>query len=203
MRSISAGRPTSRGCRTARFFVADGYANSRVVKFDKNGKYLTSWGTKGIGPGQFNLPARHRHRSQSPGLRGRRTQQPHSGIRRERQVPRPVAEHLAPGLHHGVGRSAPVDCQRGDRHDAEVRPERQADGGVGQGRNHRRFLPGRFTGSASTRSGTSTRRKPPAAGPRSSRRSPGPTPPSWSACSSRSHPCTPGRLVRKGRFRRT
>ena len=38
------------------FFVADGYVNSRIVKFDKNGKYLTSWGTKGIEPGQFNLP---------------------------------------------------------------------------------------------------------------------------------------------------
>ena len=38
------------------FFVADGYVNSRIVKFDKNGKYLASWGTKGIEPGQFNLP---------------------------------------------------------------------------------------------------------------------------------------------------
>ena len=38
------------------FFVSDGYVNSRVVKFDRNGAYLTSWGTKGIGPGQFNLP---------------------------------------------------------------------------------------------------------------------------------------------------
>ena len=38
------------------FFVADGYVNSRVVKFDKNGKYMASWGTKGIEPGQFNLP---------------------------------------------------------------------------------------------------------------------------------------------------
>jgi hypothetical protein len=26
------------------FFVSDGYENTRVVKFDKNGKYLTSWG---------------------------------------------------------------------------------------------------------------------------------------------------------------
>lgn len=38
------------------FFVSDGYRNSRVVKFDRNGKYLTSWGTKGNGPGQFDLP---------------------------------------------------------------------------------------------------------------------------------------------------
>ena len=37
------------------FFVADGFKNSRVVKFSKDGKYLTSWGTKGSGPGQFDL----------------------------------------------------------------------------------------------------------------------------------------------------
>ena len=29
------------------FYVADGYANTRVVKFDKTGKYLTTWGQKG------------------------------------------------------------------------------------------------------------------------------------------------------------
>lgn len=37
------------------FYLADGYTNSRIVKFDKNGKYLLEWGTKGSGPGQFNL----------------------------------------------------------------------------------------------------------------------------------------------------
>lgn len=36
-------------------YVADGYTNSRVVKFDKNGKYVLSWGTKGTGPSQFSL----------------------------------------------------------------------------------------------------------------------------------------------------
>ena len=29
--------------------------NTRVVKFDKDGKFLKAWGTKGSGPGQFNL----------------------------------------------------------------------------------------------------------------------------------------------------
>lgn len=38
------------------FFVSDGYGNSRVVKFDRNGKFLKSWGTKGTGPGEFDLP---------------------------------------------------------------------------------------------------------------------------------------------------
>jgi peptidylamidoglycolate lyase len=34
------------------FFVADGYANTRVVKFDKDGKYLMAWGEKGNGTGE-------------------------------------------------------------------------------------------------------------------------------------------------------
>jgi DNA-binding beta-propeller fold protein YncE len=37
-------------------FVADGYGNSRIVKFDKTGKFLLAWGRKGQAPGQFNLP---------------------------------------------------------------------------------------------------------------------------------------------------
>jgi DNA-binding beta-propeller fold protein YncE len=35
-------------------FVADGYNNSRVAKFDKNGKYIKSWGSRGTQPGQFH-----------------------------------------------------------------------------------------------------------------------------------------------------
>ncbi len=38
------------------FYVADGYGNSRVVKFSKEGKYLKEWGRKGTGEGEFNLP---------------------------------------------------------------------------------------------------------------------------------------------------
>ena len=34
--------------------VADGLVNSRVIKFDKNEKFVTQWGTKGNGPGQFD-----------------------------------------------------------------------------------------------------------------------------------------------------
>lgn len=38
-------------------FIADGYYNSRVVKFDKNGKYLMQiGGVKGSEVGQFNVP---------------------------------------------------------------------------------------------------------------------------------------------------
>jgi DNA-binding beta-propeller fold protein YncE len=38
------------------FFVADGYGNSRVAKFVADGHLLFEWGTRGTGPGQFNIP---------------------------------------------------------------------------------------------------------------------------------------------------
>jgi len=37
-------------------YIADGYGNSRIVKFDKNGRFLLSWGTYGTAPGEFRLP---------------------------------------------------------------------------------------------------------------------------------------------------
>ncbi len=35
-------------------FIADGYNNSRVVKVDKNGRWVKTWGDRGTDPGQFN-----------------------------------------------------------------------------------------------------------------------------------------------------
>jgi DNA-binding beta-propeller fold protein YncE len=37
-------------------FVSDAYSNARVVKLDKDGKYLKEWGGKGSGQGQFDMP---------------------------------------------------------------------------------------------------------------------------------------------------
>jgi sugar lactone lactonase YvrE len=44
-------------------YVSDGYTNSRVAKFDKNGNWIKSWGSRGSSgahadenPGQFNVP---------------------------------------------------------------------------------------------------------------------------------------------------
>jgi len=37
-------------------FVADGYGNSRVAKFDKDGNFVKSWGERGSQPGNFNTP---------------------------------------------------------------------------------------------------------------------------------------------------
>jgi peptidylamidoglycolate lyase len=38
------------------FYVSDGYVNSRVAIFDKNGKWVQEWGKKGEGPGEFRNP---------------------------------------------------------------------------------------------------------------------------------------------------
>ena len=38
------------------FYISDGYRNTRVMKFSADGKFLFQWGTKGSGPGQFDLP---------------------------------------------------------------------------------------------------------------------------------------------------
>jgi DNA-binding beta-propeller fold protein YncE len=41
--------------RDGNIFVADGYNNSRVVKLDRNGKWLKTWGERGTGQSQFNI----------------------------------------------------------------------------------------------------------------------------------------------------
>jgi sugar lactone lactonase YvrE len=40
-------------------FVGDGHGgntNARIVKFDKDGKFIKTWGKKGSGPGEFDTP---------------------------------------------------------------------------------------------------------------------------------------------------
>jgi len=37
-------------------YISDGYINSRVAKYDKNGDWVKSWGDYGTGPGQFRTP---------------------------------------------------------------------------------------------------------------------------------------------------
>jgi peptidylamidoglycolate lyase len=47
------GRPTEVAwLPDGTFFVSDGYVNTRVVKFDKNGKFLMTWGQKGNEPNE-------------------------------------------------------------------------------------------------------------------------------------------------------
>lgn len=37
-------------------YVTDGYGNSRVHRFDREGRLLASWGETGTGPGEFHVP---------------------------------------------------------------------------------------------------------------------------------------------------
>lgn len=50
-------RPTDVALDSAgNIFVADGFENSRVAKYDKTGLFIKTVGTKGTAPGQFNIP---------------------------------------------------------------------------------------------------------------------------------------------------
>jgi len=41
--------------KAGNIFIADGYNNSRVVKVDKNGRWVKTWGERGTGQSQFNI----------------------------------------------------------------------------------------------------------------------------------------------------
>ena len=50
-------RPTDVGWDAqGNIFITDGYGNNRVVKFDKNGRFIKEAGTRGNQRGQLNLP---------------------------------------------------------------------------------------------------------------------------------------------------
>jgi DNA-binding beta-propeller fold protein YncE len=42
--------------RNGDVYVADGYGNSRIVRFDREGRFIKAWGRYGTEPSQFNLP---------------------------------------------------------------------------------------------------------------------------------------------------
>jgi DNA-binding beta-propeller fold protein YncE len=42
--------------RQGNILISDGYINSRVAKFNKNGDWVGQWGRPGNGPGEFNTP---------------------------------------------------------------------------------------------------------------------------------------------------
>ena len=61
------------------FFVSDGYVNTRVAKFDKNGKFLMTWGQTGNEPNETR-PELHEHRARD----------------RDRQEPPPLRQRPRP-----------------------------------------------------------------------------------------------------------
>ena len=40
---------------TGNIYVADGYGNARIAKYEPSGKYIKSWGSRGTASGQFNI----------------------------------------------------------------------------------------------------------------------------------------------------
>ena len=52
----SISPPMSPSPSDGSIFVSDGYGNSRVAKYSKSGTYVTAWGKKGTGEGEFNIP---------------------------------------------------------------------------------------------------------------------------------------------------
>ncbi len=42
--------------RNGHLFIADGYANARILEYTGDGQKVREWGTPGTGPGQFRLP---------------------------------------------------------------------------------------------------------------------------------------------------
>ncbi len=76
-------------------FVADGYNNSRVVKIDKNGRWVKTWGERGSGQGQFNILHSIATDDQGQHLRRRPHQPAHPGVRLGRQLSAAVHDRRA------------------------------------------------------------------------------------------------------------
>ena len=91
-------RPTFMAFNTdGSWYNSDGYANTRVVKFDKNDNYVTAWGERGTerwsgreaGNAAELLQQRARHwrgRPDARGVRQRSRQPPYPGLRQGWQV---------------------------------------------------------------------------------------------------------------------
>ena len=83
-------------------YVADGYGNARVAKYEPSGKYIKSWGRRGTAPGQFNIVHGIAIDAQGNVYVARRRQQARAGLRRRRHVQDAVPErrHADGALHH-------------------------------------------------------------------------------------------------------
>lgn len=50
------GRPSDIAFAGDEVLVSDGYVNTRVARFTRDGRFLGQWGSEGAGDGQFHLP---------------------------------------------------------------------------------------------------------------------------------------------------
>ncbi len=62
-------------------FVADGLGNARIAKFDKDGKFVKSWGKRGTAPGEFANVRSIAVDAQGNVYAARRRKQAHPGFR--------------------------------------------------------------------------------------------------------------------------
>ena len=62
-------------------FVADGLGNARIAKFDKDGKFVKSWGKKGTATRRVRQCPQHRGGRARQRLCRRRREQTHPGFR--------------------------------------------------------------------------------------------------------------------------
>ncbi len=72
--------------REGDIFISDGYVNSRVAKYDKNGDWVKQWGRPGSGQGEFNTPHSIAADRAGQHLCRRPRQSPDSGVRSQRRV---------------------------------------------------------------------------------------------------------------------
>ena len=100
-------------------FISDGYINSRVAKFDKNGDWVKSWGEKGAKQGEFDTP-----HSIAADIRGniyvadrgnRRIQvfDPNGGFLREIKMDVPVPPDARPAIGNKPAADGPATMQPG------------------------------------------------------------------------------------------
>ena len=90
-------------------YVSDGYVNSRVAKYDRNGDWVKSWGEPGHRPRPVPPAACHCDRPQRQRL-CRRPQQPaHSGLRHGGPLPADVHDRRAAGSSDARGERQHAD----------------------------------------------------------------------------------------------
>ena len=108
-------------------FVSDGYNNSRVAKFTKDGAWVKAIGERGAAPNQFNTPHGITSDDKRQHLRRRPRQPPRPGLRPR---PEPGPHHrghgrAVDGLHHARADAVP-DERRRQRQALQDEPRRQA-----------------------------------------------------------------------------
>jgi DNA-binding beta-propeller fold protein YncE len=100
-------------------FISDGYINSRVAKYDKNGHWVKQWGKAGGRPGEFNTP--HSIAADAKGNiyvadRGNRRIQvfnPDGEFLREIKIDVPVPPGAQPWMGDPPGPQTPATMQSG------------------------------------------------------------------------------------------